>query len=78
MFTTNEAPPEEPIPFHNELLQTHNYPDYVAFYCQTPAIEKGATPIVSSSELYDYVKNHHSDFLKQLEEKGIRYIRVIG
>lgn len=31
LFTANEAPPQEIIPFHHELAQSANPPDYVVF-----------------------------------------------
>jgi hypothetical protein len=33
ILTTNESPPESPIPFHHELAQTPNPPSHICFYC---------------------------------------------
>lgn len=78
MFTTNEAPPSKPIPFHNELLQTHRYPEYIAFYCYSTAETGGATPILSCTKMYEYINEKHSDFLGKLKEVGVKYERIVG
>ena len=33
VLTTNESPPESPIPFHHELAQTPNPPSHISFFC---------------------------------------------
>jgi alpha-ketoglutarate-dependent taurine dioxygenase len=52
IFTANESPPTQPIPFHHELAQTPNPPEYIFFYCDTPAEEGGQTPIIDSTKVY--------------------------
>lgn len=37
VVTTNEAPADQPIPFHHELAQTPYPPTHIAFYCHTKA-----------------------------------------
>jgi D-xylose reductase len=71
------SPPDQPIPFHHELAQTPNPPEYVFFYCEAPAEESGQTPIIDSTEVYRYVKENHPDFLTKLREHGARYIRTL-
>ena len=78
VFTTNEAPPQEPIPFHNELLQNENYPEYISFYCLSEAETGGSTPIVSCNLLYNFLSEKYPNFLKDLEEKKVRYMRIVG
>ena len=34
IFTANEAPADQLIPFHHELAQSKNTPSYVSFYCK--------------------------------------------
>lgn len=77
VFTTNESPPHEPIPLHNELAQNESYPEFISFYCHTEAESGGSTPIINCHELYNYVEKNHPDFIKDLENKGVRYIRVV-
>jgi hypothetical protein len=39
VFTSNESPPSEPIPWHHEMAQTANPPSHILFYCDVPAKE---------------------------------------
>ena len=41
VFTTNESPPSEPIPFHHEIAQVPDPPSYIMFYCETPPPKAG-------------------------------------
>ena len=66
MFTTTEAPPKEPIPFHSELTINPTYPQYLNFYCYSEPDEGGSTPIVDGIKIYEYLENHHFDFLTKL------------
>jgi hypothetical protein len=34
VHTTNESPPEAPIPFHHEMAQVPLYPECLLFHCQ--------------------------------------------
>lgn len=42
VYTANEAPPDQLIPFHHELAQLQNPPQYLFFYCDQPS-ETGGT-----------------------------------
>lgn len=77
VFTTNESPPNEPIPLHNELAQNENYPEYVSFYCDLEAEKGGSTPIINCHHLYNYIEKHHKDFVVDLEAKGVKYVRIV-
>lgn len=77
VFTANESPPSEPIPFHHEMAQVPNPPDYVLFYCEVPATAGGATPIVLSNEIYRFTREHYPAFLERMERLGVRYVRVL-
>jgi len=77
VFTSNESPPEEPIPFHHEMAQAPNPPNYILFYCEIESPEGGATPIIPSAEVANFFTQRHPEFAKQLAEKGVRYIRVM-
>lgn len=65
VFTANESPADQLIPFHHEMAQSKTNPGTLLFYCQTPAQRGGETPIVLSS------------LVAELEEKGVRYVRVL-
>lgn len=77
VFTTNESPPSEPIPFHHEMAQCPSPPRYISFYCDTPSASGGETPIILSSVVCRYFRLKHPDFYKSVKAKGLRYIRVM-
>jgi hypothetical protein len=77
VFTANEAPPSERIPFHHEMAQCDERPAYVAFFCETPAAEGGATPIVPSHAVAAYARGAHPEFADKLASLGVRYARVL-
>lgn len=77
VFTTNESPPECPIPFHHEMAQCPTPPSYVLFYCETAAKVGGETPIILSSEVARYFKLKHNDFYRKVKEHGVRYVRIM-
>lgn len=78
VYTTNESPPENIIPFHHEMAQVPVYPYRVFFYCEIPAKVGGETPILMSSVVHDRMLAIRPDFVKKLEEHGVIYTRVIG
>ena len=77
IFTANESPPDQPIPFHHELAQVANPPAYVFFYCDTPSDEGGETPIIDSTQVYQFAETNHPEFISKLKEVGVRYIRTL-
>eukprot|EP00291_Cryptomonas_curvata_P028098 CAMPEP_0172211824 /NCGR_PEP_ID=MMETSP1050-20130122/36628_1 /TAXON_ID=233186 /ORGANISM="Cryptomonas curvata, Strain CCAP979/52" /LENGTH=673 /DNA_ID=CAMNT_0012892341 /DNA_START=9 /DNA_END=2031 /DNA_ORIENTATION=+ len=76
IVTTNESPPSEPIPFHHELAQTPNPPDHISFFCLVNDADGGATPLIRSDMIYDYLLETFPEFTKTIEEQGVKYIRV--
>ncbi|CEM24473.1 unnamed protein product [Vitrella brassicaformis CCMP3155] len=76
VFTANESPPSEKIPWHHEMAQLPAYPSKLLFYCDLPSAEGGETPIVLSHAVYRRIKDKYPDFLSKLEEKGVKYVRV--
>ena len=76
IVTTNESPPSEPIPFHHELAQTPNPPDHISFFCLINDAEGGATPLIRSDMIYDWLLQTYPEFTKKIEELGVKYIRV--
>src|SRR5437899_437676 len=40
------------ILFHHEASQTPNWPEHMWFYCETPAVAGGETPLVASDEIW--------------------------
>jgi len=77
VFTANESPASEKIPYHHELAQTPNPPTHVLFYCENPPTTGGATPILPSAEVYSRMHAKHPEFMDKLEHLGVRYVRVM-
>ena len=77
IFTANESPPDQPIPFHHELAQNANPPHYVFFFCDHAAEIGGETPIIDSTMVYRFAEENHPEFVKKLKECGARYIRTL-
>ena len=49
VYTANEAPPDQLIPFHHELAQVANPPQYLFFYCDLPSETGGETALIDST-----------------------------
>jgi D-xylose reductase len=71
------SPPDKPIPFHHELAQTPNPPKYIFFYCDTPPITGGETPLIDSTAVYRYARERHPEFVQDLVDCGVRYTRIM-
>lgn len=78
VFTSNESPPDQPIPFHHEMAQVPEYPAKLFFYCEVEPAVGGETPIVLSHLVYKKMAEQFPDFVKKLEETGLLYIRILG
>src|SRR6218665_1451310 len=76
VYTTTESPPGAMIPFHHEMAHVKDYPLILFFYCDLPAKEGGDTPIALSNVIYRKMAEREPEFVKRLEEEGLRYIRV--
>ena len=77
IFTANEAPADQLIPFHHELAQSKNTPSYVSFYCKKSPETGGETPLIDSSLVYRYIHKKHPDFEIKLKALGVRYVRIL-
>lgn len=77
VFTANESPSSEPIPFHHEMAQTPNPPTHLFFYCESPPDRGGETPILVSAEVCSRLQERHPLFVADLEARGVNYVRVM-
>jgi len=77
VFTANEAPPEANIPFHHEMPQVKNWPKKLFFYGDVAPESGGETPVLLSNEVYKRMVEKHKDFVDQLEQKGVKYTRIL-
>ena len=77
VFTANEAPPQDVIPFHHEMAQCDRPPAYIAFYCEVPATSGGATPVIESYRVAHYLRTKYPEPAEKLATVGVRYLRVM-
>ncbi|KAF5194652.1 Clavaminate synthase-like protein [Thalictrum thalictroides] len=78
VFTANESPPDQKIPFHHEMAQVPEFPSKLFFFCEEEPRIGGETPIVLSHVIYDKMKERFPDFVEKLETHGLIYTRVLG
>ena len=77
IFTANEAPADQVIPFHHELAQSANPPDYVSFYCKKQPVKDGETPLIDSLLVYQYLHKKYPNIENKMIKLGVRYKRVL-
>ncbi|XP_071731914.1 clavaminate synthase-like protein At3g21360 isoform X1 [Rutidosis leptorrhynchoides] len=78
VFTSNESPPDQKIPFHHEMAQVPTFPKKVFFFCELEPKIGGETPIVLSHVIYNKMKQKYPEFVDKLEQDGLIYTRVLG
>ncbi|GLU22302.1 hypothetical protein SLE2022_383900 [Rubroshorea leprosula] len=78
VFTANESPPDQKIPFHHEMAQVPEFPSKLFFFCEVEPGSGGETPIVLSHVVYERMKERYPEFVNQLEKHGLIYTRVLG
>jgi hypothetical protein len=77
VFTANESPPSEKIPWHHEMAQVPEPPTHLFFFCETAPTEGGATPILDSTEVVRQMTRKHPQFMEKLLAVGVKYARVM-
>ncbi|KAL8250120.1 hypothetical protein R6Q59_033813 [Mikania micrantha] len=78
VYTANESPLDKEIPFHHELAYIPDSPTKLFFFCEQEPEKGGETPIVLSHIIYEKMKDRYPDFVSQLEEHGLTYIKIAG
>ncbi|KAG6512670.1 clavaminate synthase-like protein At3g21360 [Zingiber officinale] len=78
VFTANESPPDQKIPFHHEMAQVPEFPSKLFFFCEVEPGSGGETPIVLSHLVYEKMRARFPEFVDRLEEQGLIYTRVLG
>ena len=77
VFTANEAPPSELIPYHHEMAQSPSFPKVLFFNCDVAPPNGGETPLVLSNATYRTMQEKESSFVERLEKEGVCYTRVL-
>ncbi|KAJ0890841.1 putative TauD/TfdA-like domain, taurine dioxygenase TauD-like superfamily [Helianthus annuus] len=78
VYTANEAPPHQNIPFHHEMSHSPVFPSKLFFFCEVEPGKGGETCIALSHVIYERMEQKHPKFVKEMEEKGFIYTRVLG
>ncbi|GMK39949.1 hypothetical protein PCCS19_30040 [Paenibacillus sp. CCS19] len=72
IYTSTDYPAHQRIFFHNENSYAHAYPMKISFYCKTPALKWGETPIADVRNVY---KRIPEPIRTKFEQKRVLYIR---
>ncbi|KAI3786126.1 hypothetical protein L1987_45256 [Smallanthus sonchifolius] len=78
VYTANEAPPDQNIPFHHEMAHAPVYPSKLFFFCEVEPGKGGETCIALSHVIYERMRQKHPKFIEEMEEKGLIYTRYVG
>ncbi len=73
IYKSTPFPNNKPILFHNESSHLNQWPHYQFFYCSTPSIKGGATPLVDCRKIIDLLPK---GLVEQFETKKLMYIRT--
>jgi len=76
VYTASETVPAFIIPLHHEMAHIKDWPYILFFYCDIPAKEGGNTPIAISNVIYRKMAERDPDFVRRLQDEGMRYSRV--
>jgi alpha-ketoglutarate-dependent taurine dioxygenase len=72
VYTSTEYDADFYITLHNELSFSSRWPSKLFFFCVTPALEGGETPLADGRSILD---NMRPEVLDMFEKKGVAYIR---
>jgi alpha-ketoglutarate-dependent taurine dioxygenase len=72
VYSSTEYPRSLEIALHNEMAYLGRWPSRVAFYCMTPALEGGETPLADCREILESLGSRLRD---RLEREKVVYIR---
>lgn len=75
IYTSTEYPPDQQIPFHNEMSYSRQWPLTIAFFCQIAATHGGATPIADSRKVLEHIPQA---IRERFAAKGVLYVRNYG
>ncbi|KAJ5116097.1 hypothetical protein N7456_000445 [Penicillium angulare] len=69
--TANEEPPDVKFYYHNEYGRSAHFPGVLFFFSQVVPESGGQTPLLSTIELYDRLREETPEFVDTLIDKGI-------
>ncbi|GJZ63754.1 clavaminate synthase-like protein [Tanacetum coccineum] len=83
IYTANESPLDQRIPFHHEMayILTRWFrispTSYLCYFCEEEPGSGGETPILLSHVVYEKMKERHPEFVSRLEEHGLTYTKIL-
>ncbi|MGI2902886.1 TauD/TfdA family dioxygenase [Tolypothrix sp. VBCCA 56010] len=75
IYTSTDYPANQTIFLHSENSYAATWPLKIFFYCMTPAIQGGETPIADTRKLYQRIDSKIRD---RFIEKKVMYVRNFG
>jgi alpha-ketoglutarate-dependent taurine dioxygenase len=72
MYTSTDHPADQIIHMHTESSYSPSWPRHLAFYCHTPSVHGGETPIASERKVIEHLPESVID---KFDELKIRYVR---
>lgn len=72
VYTSTSYPASLPIPLHNEMSYSRDYPSLIAFYCEVPPQSDGETPLADCRHLLQCLS---LDLRERFQHKKLRYIQ---
>ena len=75
IYTATDYPADQTIFPHNEHAYSPFCPNYLVFYCETPAIEGGETPIGDNRRITSAI---HPAVKEEFLRRGVLYVRNYG
>jgi hypothetical protein len=71
IYTSTEYPPEATISMHHEKSYSNTYPNFIYFFCETPPISGGETPILDSRKIYNLLDQ---EIINKFARKKLKYV----
>lgn len=75
VYTSTSYPPSLPIPLHNEMSYSRDYPSIIAFYCEVAPSEEGETPLADCRLALHSIS---AGLRERLKIKKLRYIQNLS
>ena len=75
IYTSTEYPPDQCIPFHNEMSYALTWPRLICFWCRLPAEEGGETPLADSHAVLNRLD---PAIRRRFLDRGVLYVRNYG
>lgn len=71
IYTSTEYPAGQSIPLHCEYTYFRNIPGFIWFWCQTPPVSGGETPV---GDMHGVLERLDPTLLERFDRLGVRYI----